>query len=183
MMRTIGVTLAVAGLAAMAFGCSTEEQSSTSEPGENASSDNTPRVGPNGSVEVDTLRWRLRNARTAKTIGDQELGLGAKANGIYVIAGLSVTNNKSESVTLTSEAVSLVAADKTYSPDNSAEVALTGSDAKTFFLQDLGPGVTLKGTTAFDVAPKVLHQRPELRFNELGFGETHGYIALPPLSG
>jgi hypothetical protein len=150
---------------------------------ENASGENTPRVGPNGSVEVDTLRWKLDKAKTAKTIGDQEYGLGAKANGIYVVAELSVKNNKNESVTLTSETVSLVAGEKTYSPDNNAEVALVGSGGKTFLLEDLGPAVTLKGKVAFDVSPSVLKQHPELRFNELGFGDTHGYIVLPKLSG
>jgi hypothetical protein len=153
------------------------------DPSENASDSNTPSVGPRGSVEVDTLRWHLRNAQTATTIGDQQYGLGSKANGIYVVVELSVTNNKSESVTLTSEAVSLVAGDKTYSTDSSAETALIGSGAKTFLFEDLGPGVTLTGQTAFDIAPAVLNQQPQLRFNELGFGSTHGYIALPPLSG
>lgn len=27
-----------------------------------------------------------------------------------------------------------------------------------------------------------LREHPQLRFNELGFGSTHGYITLPPLS-
>jgi hypothetical protein len=169
-------------MAIVAAGCSASEESSTSNSGENASSGNTPRVGPNGSVEVDTLRWKLNKAKTAKTIGDQEYGLGAKANGVYVIVDLSVKNNKNESVTLTSETVSLVAGEKTYSSDTSAEIALAGSGGKTFLLEDLGPGVTLKGAIAFDVAPSVLKQHPELQFNELGFGETHGFIALPKLS-
>lgn len=132
---------------------------------------------------MDTLRWRLRNTRVAKTIGDQQYGLGAKANGTYIIVELSVKNNKSESVTLTSEAISLIAGDKTYSTDSSAETALIGDGAKTFLLEDLGPGVALTGQAAFDVAPAVLNQHPQLQFNELGFGSTHGYIALPPLSG
>lgn len=181
-LRMIGVAVVLA-LALGVAGCSATTESSTSEPGKNATEGNTPRVGPHGSVEVDTLRWRLRGARTAKTIGEQQYGLGAKANGIFVIADLSAKNNKSESVTLSSEAVSLVTGGKTYSSDSNAEIALTGSGANTFLLEDLGPGVTLKGSTAFDVAPSVLHQHPQLRFNELGFGETHGYIALPRLSG
>lgn len=86
-------------------------------------------------------------------------------------------------MTLTSEVVSLVAGEKVYTPDNSAEVALVGDGGQTFLLEDLGPGVTLKGTVAFDVAPSVLKQHPELRFNELSFGDTHGYIALPKLKG
>lgn len=162
---------------------STDDDESSGDPAENASDSNTPSVGPHGSVEVDTLRWRLRDVKAAKTIGDQQYGLGAKANGVFVVVELSVKNNKSESITLTSEAISLVAGDKTYSTDSNAETALIGSGAKTFLLEDLGPGVTLTGATAFDVAPAVLHQHPQLRFNELGFGSTHGYIALPTLAG
>ena len=182
MLRTIGVALALALTLGVA-GCSATEESSTNEPGKNATEGNTPSVGPHGSVEVDTVRWSLRHASTAKTIGDQEYGLGAKANGIFVVVDLTAKNNKTESVTLTSEAVSLVAGDKTYSADSNAEIALSGSGANTFLLEDLGPGVSLKGSTAFDVAPSVLHQHPQLRFNELGFGSTHGYIRLPQLSG
>lgn len=176
------LSLAVMAVAVIATGCSTSQESSNSDSGENASGGNTPKVGPNGSVEVDTLRWKLDNAKTAKTIGDQEYGLGSKANGIYVIAHLSVKNNKNESVTLTSETVSLVVGEKTYSSDTGADLSLAGTGGKTFLFEDLGPGVTLKGAIAFDVAPSVLKHHPELRFNELGFGETHGYIALPELS-
>lgn len=166
---------------------STEKMTGSSvlggDPSENASDDNTPSVGWNGSVEVDTLRWRLRDAHTDKAIGEQQYGLGAKANGLYIIVDLSVTNNKSESVTLTSENVSLTAGEDTYSADTNAETALIAAGTTTLFLEDLGPGVSLNGTVAFDVAPSVLGQDPQLRFNELGFGDTHGYITLPPLSG
>jgi hypothetical protein len=108
------------------------------DPTENASDSNTPSVGPHGSVEVDTLRWRLGGARATKAIGNQQYGLGATANGIFVVVELSVKNNKSDSVTLTPETVSLVAGDKTYSSDSNAETALIGTGAKTFLLEDLG---------------------------------------------
>lgn len=176
--------LAASAVAVFAVGCGTTgQESSNSDPGENASSGNTPHVGPKGSVEVDTLRWKLDKAKTAKTIGDQEYGLGAKANGVYVIAKLSVKNNKNESVTLTSETVSLVVGEKVFKPDTKAEVALIGEGGNTFLAEDVGPSVTAKGEVAFDVPPSLLKKHPELRFNELGFGETHGYIALPKLKG
>ena len=159
------------------------ERDEGNDPAENASDSNTPSVGPNGSVEVDTLRWRLRNAEATRSIGDQQYGLGSEANGVYIVVELGVKNKKSESVTLTPEVVSLVAGDNTYSTDSSAETALIGSGVDTFLLQDLGPDVTLTGKTAFDVAPAVLNQHPQLRFSELGFGSTHAYIALPRLSG
>jgi hypothetical protein len=177
------IVLAMIALAIAAAGCATGEESSTSDAGENASGGNTPKVGPKGSVEVDTLRWSLVKAKTTKKIGDQKYGLGAKANGIYVVADLKVKNNKNESVTLTSETVSLVSGEKVYKPDTKAEVAMVGEGGNTFLLEDLGPGVTAKGSVAFDVPPSVLKHHPELRFNELGFGETHGYISLPKLKG
>lgn len=182
--RVGALAIAALALIVLGVGCGTTGgESSNSNPGENASSGNTPHVGPKGSVEVDTLRWRLKKAKTAKTIGNQEYGLGAKANGIYVIAGLSVNNNKNESVTLTSETVSLVSGEKVFKPDTKAEVALIGQGGNTFLAEDVGPGVTAHGEVAFDVPPSILKKHPELRFNELGFGETHGYIALPKLKG
>jgi len=164
-------------------GGSDSESNVEGNPAENASDDNTPSVGPNGSVEVDTLRWRLRNASTTRTIGDQRYGLGEEANGVFVVTELSVINNKSESVTLTSDTVSLVASDSTYEADTNAESGLIGAGEKTFFFEDIGPGITAAGKVAFDIAPSVLRKNPQLRFNELGFGDTHGYIALPRLQG
>jgi len=131
---------------------------------------------------VDTLRWSLDSAKATSTIGDPS-GFGAKANGIFVVADLSVANGKSGSVTVTSGAVTLVAGGKSYESDSSGQTALIGAGAKTVFLDDLGPGVALKGAVVFDVAPAILAEHPQLRFNELGFGSTHGYIALPPLTG
>jgi hypothetical protein len=182
--RFVILGFAAMALVVFAVGCGTTGgESSNSDPGENASSGNTPHVGPKGSVEVDTLRWKLNKATTAKKIGNQEYGLGAKANGIYVIAKLSVKNNKNESVTLTSENVDLVVGEKVFKPDTKAEVALIGEGGNTFLAEDVGPSVTAKGEVAFDVPPALLKKHPELRFNELGFGETHGYIALPKLKG
>lgn len=153
----------------------------SNDPSKNATDTNTPRVGPTGSVEVDDLRWTLASAKTASKIGDPS-ALGARANGVYIVADLSVTNDKTGSVTITSDAVSLVADGKTYDGDSDAQTALIGAGAKTFLLNDLGPGVAVKGAVAFDVAPSVLGEHPQLRFNELGFGSTHAYIALPALA-
>jgi hypothetical protein len=151
------------------------------DPSKNATETNVPRVGPSGSVEVDDLRWSLDSSKATSTIGDPSL-LGARANGVFIVADLSVTNSKTGSVTISSDAVSLVAGGKTYEGDSAAETALLGAGAKTFLADDLGPGVVLKGAVAFDVARSVLAEHPQLRFNELGFGSTHAYIALPALT-
>jgi hypothetical protein len=150
------------------------------EPSKNASEENTPSVGPHESVEVDDLRWRLLKAEVTHTIGEPS-GLGATANGIFVVVTLHVTNKKHTTATMTDEIVTLVAQKKEYKVSTSAETALIGEGGKTFLVQELGPEVSLTGRTGFDIPPQVLHEHPQLRFNELGFGSTHGYIALPDL--
>jgi hypothetical protein len=155
--------------------------SSGNEPNKNASESNTPSVGPRESVEVDDLRWNLLHAEKTSTIGEASSGLGATANGIFVVVTLHVTNKKHSTATMTSDIVTLLANKKEYKTSSSADTALLGQGGKTFLIQELGPEVSLAGKAAFDVPPQILNESPQLRFNELGFGSTHGYIALPPL--
>ena len=70
-----------------------------------------------------------------------------------------------------------------YSADleGTTAVTLSGSEGseEPFFLESLQPDTTTTGTVVFDVPRSALRKKPELRFNELGFGSTHGYIRLP----
>jgi len=189
----LGIAAAVALATAAGCGSSEENSSSSSpakpasgpgssgnEPSKNASESNTPSVGPTETVEVDDLRWKLQHAEKTSTIGEAGV-TGAKANGVFVVVTLNVTNKKHETVTMTSEVVTLVAEKKEYKPSSDADIALSVEGGKTFLIQELGPEVSLTGRAAFDVPPQVLGEHPQLRFNELGYGTTHGYIALPPL--
>jgi hypothetical protein len=132
-------------------------------------------------VIVDTLRWRVLGASATPTIGDPSSGLGAKANGVFVIVKLRVTNGKKDSVDLTDNVVKLESAGRTYDPDSSGTTAAIGAGQNPLFLEPLGPDVTLTSKVVFDVPPSLLHGRIEIRFGELGFGDTHGYIRLPSL--
>jgi hypothetical protein len=49
-------------------------------------------------------------------------------------------------------------------------------------LEDIGPDATSNGKVVFDVPKSALNKKVEMRFNELGFGSTHGYIKLSSLS-
>ncbi|MFL5862973.1 MAG: DUF4352 domain-containing protein [Solirubrobacteraceae bacterium] len=146
-----------------------------------ATDDCTPHLGPHGAVVVDTLKWRVLNATSTSTIGDTSLGLGAKANGKFVVVTLKVTNGKSESVDLTDGVLKLEVNGKTYDPDSSGTTAAIGAGENPLFLETLGPDVTLTSKVVFDVPPSVLHASPQMRFGELGFGDTKGYIALPKM--
>lgn len=190
----LGAIIVIVAIASGSSDNSSKSGSSTNDPSAGSASksggsssnkatdDNTPHVGPSGSVRVDALVWRLQSARTTKTIGDQQYGLGAKANGVFVVVKLKVHSTKTDSVTLSDDVVHLEVNGKTYDADSDGSVAAIGAGKQPFFLDTLGPDSNRTGTVVFDVPPKVLTKTPEVRFNELGFGETHGYIRLPPLT-
>lgn len=166
-------------LALGAAGCATTGSSSGGSGGSKAACGTratdscTPHVGSSGHVRVDALVWHLTSARTAKAIGNQQFGLGAKANGVFVIVKLRVHSDKNQSATLTDDAVKLEVRGNTYDADSDGTVAAMGAGEQPFLVDTIGPDSDRNGTVVFDVPPRVLREGPELRFNELGFGSTH----------
>jgi hypothetical protein len=141
-------------------------------------------VSSTASVRVDALIWHVKSVQTAKTIGDQAYGLGAKASGRFVVVKLRVHSDKNESATLADNVFKLEIDGNTYDPDNDGTVAVLGEGGdRPFFLDTIGPDSDRNGTVVFDVPKSKLGGKVELRFGELGFGDTHGYIRLPSLSG
>ena len=102
------------------------------------------------AVENAGTTYKVTNARTANTIGDPELG-GAKADGIFVIVDLELTNNKDETKTFTESSAKVVTSDnKQY--ETSDKTVLAFSD-DSLLLRDIQPDLTAKGKLAFDVPP------------------------------
>lgn len=149
--------------------------------GSKATDDCTPHAGPGKTVEVDAMTWRILSAKTASSIGDTSIGLGEKANGVFIVVKLKVKSSHDESVTLSDDVISLDAKGNEYKPDTDGSVAAIGSGEEPFFLEGIGPDSTSTGTVVFDIPRKVLNSKPELGFGELGFGSTQGFIRLPPL--
>lgn len=147
-----------------------------------ATADCTPRVRMGKSVRVDALYWSVTNVRTASTLGDQDYGLGAKADGTFVIVNVKVRSDKDESATLTDEAIQIETVDgNKYKADNDGTVAAIGGGDDPLWFDDIGPDATLKSKVVFDLPDSALRKRLSVRFNELGLGSTHGYIRLPSL--
>ncbi len=147
--------------------------------GKQATDECTPHVGYGGSVRVDALVWKVTNVRVSKTLGDQTYGFGEKADGRFVVVSLNVHSDKNESATFSSDVAKLEIAGNTYDTDTEGTIAAAGSGDDPFIFEDIGPDSDVKGQLVFDVPARVLSRKVELRFNELGFGSTHGYIRLP----
>jgi len=158
-----------------------KESEKPADCGSKATDDCTPHVGADKTVRVDALIWRVTSARKAKTLGDQQYGLGAEANGRFVIVKLRVESDRNESATLTSDVAKLEVDGKTFEADLDGSTAAITANESPFFLESIGPESTTTGTVVFDVPKKYLNAKLEMRFGELGLGSTKGYIRLPTL--
>ena len=148
--------------------------------GTTATDDCTPRVGPNGTVRVDALLWKITGAQKAASLGDTSIDVGEKADGVFIVVNLRVTSEKNESATITDEVIQLEAPNGTpYRADSDATVAALGQGQDPLLLEDVGPEATLQSKVVFDVPKSVANRKLEVRFGELGFGSAHGYIRLP----
>jgi hypothetical protein len=136
----------------------------------------TPHVGPRGTVRVDTLDWTLTDAYQAPSVPTTEQH--APEGDSYVIAFLKVHSGKNETVTLTSEVATTKVGKRTYKQDSAALAEWSYAPSPSLLLQQIEVGETLRLTAIFRLPSTELSHHPELQFNELGFGETHAYIAL-----
>lgn len=94
--------------------------------------------------------YEVTSATTAATIGEQEFGSGAKADGQFVVVELTLTNNKDETKTFSDSSAKLVTTDgKKYETSSDAIFAVEDS----LILKDIQPDLTTKGTLVFDVPP------------------------------
>ena len=93
---------------------------------------------------------------------------------------ISAHSTKGETVQLSDDTFSVTCDGcPSYSTDSDGSFALTGEGGEPFFLTDIQPDTTKVGRIVFDVPKKILNKKPELRINELGFGEGHAFIRLP----
>ena len=176
-------------------GCEVEESGSSDSSGSEsaakdggggfeATDDHTPKMGVGETVKVDGVRYKILSAETAKTLGNEFSE--ETADGQFLVLRISARNDRKKSSTLTDSVMAIEASGNTYEPDSEGTFAFLisrGGDQneEPFFLRDIQPGTGTKGYVVFDL-PKKVAKKPDLsvRFNELGFGETHGYLAVPP---
>jgi hypothetical protein len=166
---------------------STKTESKAKRCSSKATDDCTPHVGANKSVRVDALRWRIDDVSTATNIGANEFTDGTDADGVFVIAKLKVHSYRNESAQLVGvdDLVSLKVGGTKISPSTDGEIAysIDNDNADTLSSLDaISPDADKTITAVFDVPESKLGRKMQLRFGELGFGSTEGFIRLPSLS-
>jgi hypothetical protein len=113
-----------------------------------------------------------RKPRTAAVLGDQYSRV--KANGVFVIVPVCLTNRKNEPATILDDNIRLIGGNhKNYSTSDDALFAL---DDQSFVLDEIQPDVTECGTLVYDV-PRQAISGSKLQVSDL-FSDSTGEIRL-----
>src|SRR5688500_13857893 len=89
-----------------------------------ASSECTPHVGPKGTIQVHSTRWRILSARAARTLAKRGFGGGLNPDGVFVLVKVRGRNLAGESAALSADDFKLSHLDGSeYPVDQQAAVA------------------------------------------------------------
>lgn len=138
---------------------------------ESAPPEKTAAVGDRLTLTGTT--YRVTDVRTASSLGDQSIGTGVTANGVFVIANVELTNRKDEPATILGDALRLISSNgKSYSTSDDALLAVNDQ----FILEEIQPDVTERGTLVYDV-PESAVSGSKLQVKDL-FSDSTGQINL-----
>jgi hypothetical protein len=146
------IVLAVAAGGASGGGEKTTEAKAgaaeTSSPAGNRDEGTSGTVGQ--ALTNAGTTYSVTNVETTGTIGDPDL-LGARADGVFVIVSLTLTNNKDETKTFSEASSKVVTSDGT-SYETSDKAVLAFGD-QSLLLKDIQPDLTTSGKLAFELPP------------------------------
>jgi hypothetical protein len=125
--------------------------SSTSSTSSSASSGADGKSGKVGQALTNAgTTYTVTSVRTTGTIGDPDF-LGERADGVFVIADLELTNNKDETKTFLESSAKLKTSDgKEY---ETSDKAVMSFGDKSLLLKDIQPDLTTRGKLAFEIPP------------------------------
>lgn len=110
----------------------------------------TPAALTNEGTASD-VKFVVDGSKTAPTVGKNQFAT-VKANGIFKIVDISVTNNQKDAITINTSLFKLIDdQNREFSPSNEAIMAIEVDQKNSFFLKEINPGITMKGSVAFDV--------------------------------
>ncbi|TKI86810.1 DUF4352 domain-containing protein [Bacillus mycoides] len=102
--------------------------------------------------ESSKVKIAVGSVETLESVGSEHIN--EKAQGIFKIVELTLTNNQKDAITLSSNSFKLVDnQDREFSPNSAAQIKLNvanGGNSK-FLLEKLNPGLSQTGKVVFDV--------------------------------
>jgi hypothetical protein len=163
--KSIGTLWAVIALISFIHNLSSSNQSAqpatapTVTTNSAVSNEKAPEAKPTAAPQLSkegvssNVKIAVEGFETKAKVGDNEMSQ-AKAQGVFKVVKLSVTNNQKDAITLDSNSFKLVDSQgREFTASTEAQTALemSGSDKNSFFLKQLNPGLSAEGEIAFDV--------------------------------
>lgn len=150
---SLGLILLVVAVSAGSSGTGTDT-SETASSGNGGGSSEEKDDGKSGKVGQPLKNagttYEVTNVETTTEIGDPDLG-GARADGMFVVVDLELTNNKDETKTFTESSAKIETSDgKKYETSDKTVIAFGD---ESLLLKDIQPDLTAKGKLAFDLPP------------------------------
>ncbi len=163
--------------------CSTEEptvekankkDSGKKSSGEKKSAEQSgTTAGVGDKLSLKGTTYQVVSAKTASSVGGEYLN--EEANGVFVIVTLKLTNEEDEPSTIFEDAISLIGGNGSkYSTSTGA--AMVMGDDSFFLLEEIQPGLTVKGKLVYDIPKKAL-SGAYLQVEDL-FSDSTGEIDL-----
>ena len=106
------------------------------------------KEGVSSDVKISVTSFTSKDS-----VGDNQFST-AKAQGVFKLVGLSISNNQKDAITITSANFKLIDDQgREFSDSSEASMALGTSTNKTesFILKQLNPGMSIDGVIVFDV--------------------------------
>lgn len=153
--KRFAIPLGLIVLSIVASGGSGGDESATNDSagtgGESASKSDDGKSGKVGQALVNAgTTYTVTNVETTDAIGDPDM-LGARADGVFVIVSLELTNTKDETKTFLDSSAKIVTADgKAY---QTSDKALLSFGDESLMLKDIQPDLTTSGKLAFELPP------------------------------
>lgn len=118
----------------------------------NPTSSEVQTVKVNENLQVGDVAWKVLEVNKQATVGDDQYSK-ATASGIFVVVkiGAELTGKSSGTVDSTQFAI-IDSKDRSFSPSTEGGTAISMSNKKELFLQQVNPNVPIEGYIVFDVA-------------------------------
>jgi hypothetical protein len=127
------------------------------------------------TLKVGDVTFTVHGKSTASNVGGQ---YGQSASGKYLIIDLTVKNEGKEAMMINSSYFKVLGNGAEYEADATADI-YANEAGKSFFLQDINPGIEFKGKIVFDLPADVVDSNDlKLNVQTGAWGTEQGKVNL-----
>jgi hypothetical protein len=145
----VAIIVVIIALVNMSGGKKAETTTAVDQSGKVETKSTTTPTGLSKEGVSSDVKIVVDSFETKNQVGDNEF-TKAKAQGIFKVLKVTVTNNQKDAITLDSNSFKLIDDQKREFTSSSDTMMAFGAD-NSFFLKSVNPGLSVSGFIAFDV--------------------------------